>query len=191
MIDIANLANGRETVLVNSTNFAGRHFHQRISGFQCSKRRLLPGTARDLAATARSQFDVMNIRAQRNGAKRQRIPQIRRNIIPSINGRSNLKSIWREDVTQFAIGVFDESNARRAIRVVFNPNHFRRDTVLTAFKIDFAILVFVTAADMSRCQPTTVVATAAPFLRLKKTLFGAPLGNFIERRQRLETLRRR
>jgi hypothetical protein len=51
--------------------------------------------------------------------------------------------------------------------------------------------MFVTAADMSRRQPTTVVATAAPFLRLKKTFFWTPLGNFIERGQRLETLCRR
>jgi hypothetical protein len=51
--------------------------------------------------------------------------------------------------------------------------------------------MFVTAADMSRRQPTVVVATAAPFLRLKKALFRAPLRNFIEGRQRLETLRRR
>ena len=99
MIDIADLANGREALLVNPTNFAGRHFHQRISGFQRSKCGLLPGTARDLAATARSQFNVVNIRAQRNCAKRQRIPQIRRNIISGNNSRSNLKTIGRENLT--------------------------------------------------------------------------------------------
>jgi hypothetical protein len=59
--------------------------------------------------------------------------------------------------------------------------------MLVPFKIDFAILMFVTAADMSRRQPTVVVATAASFLRLKKTLFRTPLRNFFERRQRLET----
>ena len=81
--------------------------------------------------------------------KRQRIPQVRRNVISGLNGRSDLKSIRRENVTQFAIGVLDESNARRAIRVVLDAYHFRRDTVLAPFKIDFAIFVFVTAADMS------------------------------------------
>src|SRR4029453_3765957 len=53
MIDVANLANSREAVLMKPANFARRHFHQRVSGFQCSKRRLLPGTARDLAPPAR------------------------------------------------------------------------------------------------------------------------------------------
>jgi hypothetical protein len=62
--------------------------------------------------------------------------------------------------------------------------------VLAPFKIDFAILVFVTPADMARRQSTAVVATAALFLGLKKALFRTPFRNFIECRQRLETLRR-
>ena len=61
MIDIADLANSGEAVLVNPANFARRHFHQRITGFQSSKRSLLPGAARDLAAASRSQFNVVNI----------------------------------------------------------------------------------------------------------------------------------
>jgi len=61
MIDVANLANGREAVLVNPANFARGHFHQRVAGFDSSKRSLLPGTARDLAAASRSQFNVVNI----------------------------------------------------------------------------------------------------------------------------------
>jgi hypothetical protein len=35
------------------------------------------------------------------------------------------------------------------------------------FKIDFAIFMFVAAADVSRCHPTVVIAPAALFLRLK------------------------
>src|ERR1051325_7101027 len=58
MIDIADLANSRETVSVNAANFARRHFHQRVAGFECGKRGLLSGTACDLAASAGSQFNV-------------------------------------------------------------------------------------------------------------------------------------
>jgi hypothetical protein len=49
----------------------------------------------------------VNIRAQRNCAKRQRIPQIRGDIISGINSRSYLKSTRREIVNQFPIGIFD------------------------------------------------------------------------------------
>src|SRR5436190_7892146 len=93
MIDIADLTNRRETALVNSANFAGRHFYQRITSLERSKRCLLPGTARDLPSAAWSQFDVVNIGSERNCTKRQRVAQIRRNIIPGGNGRSNSKSV--------------------------------------------------------------------------------------------------
>jgi hypothetical protein len=63
--------------------------------------------------------------------------------------------------------------------------------MLTPFEIDFPILMFVTAADMSRRYPTVVVATTALLLRLKKALFRAPLRNRIESRQRFEPLSRR
>src|ERR1700758_2819128 len=99
MINVANLANGREAVLMNPANFPRRHFHERVPGFQCSKRRLLSGAARDLTATSRSQFNVVNICAERNGMKRERIPQVRSNVISGLNGRSDLKSIRRENVT--------------------------------------------------------------------------------------------
>ena len=99
MIDVANLANGREAALVNPPNFARRHFHQRVTGFKSSKRSLLTGAARDLPAASRSQFNVVNTCAERNCTERQRIPQIRRDIISGINSGSDFKSTRRENVT--------------------------------------------------------------------------------------------
>src|SRR4051794_39131559 len=189
MIDIADLTNRRETGLVNSADFAGRHFYQRITSLEGRKRRLLAGTARDLPSTARSQFDIVNIGSERNCAKRQRVAQVRRNIVPCRDARANLKAVRRENVTYFTIAVFNESNARRAIRVVLDADHFRRDAVFAPFEIDFAILLLVAAANVPRRQPTTVVAAAASFSRLNKSPFGTPLRNFIERGQRFETLR--
>src|SRR2546430_5974383 len=55
VIDVTDLPNRREAVLVNSANFAGRHFDERITGLERSERRLLPSTTRNLAATARGQ----------------------------------------------------------------------------------------------------------------------------------------
>src|SRR5215831_11779413 len=51
--------------------------------------------------------------------------------------------------------------------------------------------MFVAAADVSRRQPAIVVAAAGFFLRLEQASFRAPLRDFIESRQRLETQRRR
>src|SRR5262249_52940849 len=147
---------------------------------QRGERRLLPCTARNLPPTTRSQFNVVDIGSKRNCAKRQCIPQIRRNIIPSGNGSSDLKSVRCENVAYFAIGVFNESDAGRAVGVILNADPPRYDAVLVPFKIDFAIFLLVASANMPRRQPTTVVAAAASFFRLNESLFRTPFRNLIE-----------
>ncbi len=98
VIHVADLANRSETILVEPANFARGHLHQRVPRFEGGKRCLLPGGPRDLAAASRNQFDVVNVCAKRNGAKRQCISQLSRNIVSRCNGRSNLKPVWRENV---------------------------------------------------------------------------------------------
>ena len=71
VIDVADLADRRETGFVNPANFARRKFHQRVTGFAVTERRLLSGAARDLTAAAWSDLNVMNVRAERNRAERQ------------------------------------------------------------------------------------------------------------------------
>src|SRR6516162_4662884 len=149
VIDVANLADRRETVLVNPAHFTRRHLHQRVTAFEVIENRLLACAARDLSAAARTQFNVVNVRAERNRAQRQRIPEIRRNIVAGDNLGSDLKPIRSEDVAHYAIGELNKSDARRAIRVVFNADHFRGHTVFTTFEIDLAIMLLVTAADVT------------------------------------------
>src|SRR5439155_8556434 len=148
LIHVSNLANRGEAVFVNPSNFPGRHFHQGVTGLDVGQGRLLTSAARNLSAAARSQFNIVNVRAEGNGAKRQRISQLRRGIVPSSNHRSGSKSVRRENVTQFAIGIFDASYAGRAVRVVLNPDNLPCDTALAPLKIDLAIFLLMAAADV-------------------------------------------
>ena len=135
-----------------------------------------------LAATAGAQFDVMDTSAKGNRAKWQRVAQFRWSLISRNDGRSDLKAIWCENVTQFPIAVFNKPNARGAVRVVLNPDHLRRDAVLAPSKIDFSIFLLVAAADVSRRKSATVVASPGSFPRLKKPSLRPPLRDFIESR---------
>src|SRR6266513_4616254 len=132
----------------------------------------------------------MNVGAQRNRAKRQRVSQVGGDIVSGGDRRSHLQSTRCKDVTEFAVRVFDESDACRPVWVVLDPDNFCRDTVLASPKINLAIFLFVPAANVTRCKPAVAVATAALLLRFNKTLFRPPLCDFIERGQRLETERR-
>jgi len=191
MIDISHLANRCEAVFVNAADFSGGHFDQRITAFEVAQRCLLSGAARNLTAAARRQLDIVNVCAERNRAKRQRVPQIGRDIVAGRNCRSNAESVGRENVTQLAIRVFNESDARRTVRIVLDPHHLSDDSALAPYEIDLAIFLFVTTADVPRCEPAKIVTAAAFFLWLNEALRWAPLRDFIEARQRFEPQRRR
>src|SRR5205085_4026971 len=135
-----------------------------------------------LAATAGAQFDVMDTSAKGNRAKWQRIAHFRWSSISRNYRRSYSKTTWRENVTQFAIRIFNECNARGAVRIVLNPDHLRRDTALTPFKIHFAIFLLVAAADVPGGKSAPIVAAPGSFLRRNKTPLRTPLRNFFESR---------
>src|SRR5207248_9139385 len=71
VIDISDLSDRGETILVNATDFAGRHFYQRVTAFQVVQSRLLTGAARNLSAPTGTQLNVVNVCAERNRAERQ------------------------------------------------------------------------------------------------------------------------
>src|SRR6266513_1893945 len=131
----------------------------------------------------------MDVGAQRNCAKRQRVTKIWGDVVSGGDRRSHLQTIRCENVTEFAVSVFDESNARRPIWVVLDSENFCGDSVLAARKINLAILLFVATANVTRCETAVAVATAGFFLRLNKSPLRPPLCNFIESRQRLKAQR--
>src|SRR5207253_7785875 len=91
-----------------------------------------------------------------------------------------------EDVTDFAVAVFDEGDSGRAIWIVLDRQHLSRYAALLPFEINLAIFLLVPAAYVTRCQPPVGVTATGLFLRLYQTLFRSPLGNLLERGQSLE-----
>src|SRR5436305_3600516 len=127
MIDVADLANGRISVFVNTADLAGGQFHQRVTPFAVVQCRLLAGAPRNLAATSRSQFNVVDVSAEWNRAKRQRVSEVGRDILSGHDCRSNTESIRCKNVTQLAIRIFNKSDSRGTVRIILNPDYFRGD----------------------------------------------------------------
>jgi hypothetical protein len=59
-----------------------------------------------------------------------------------------LQPVWRKNVAQLAIRIFNESNSGGAVRIVLDPNNLGRNTTLAPLEIDFAILLLVTATQV-------------------------------------------
>src|SRR5687768_356565 len=60
VLDISDLADRCIRILVDLPDLAGRHLHQRITGFPVVQDDLLACAARNLAAPTWNQFDIVN-----------------------------------------------------------------------------------------------------------------------------------
>src|SRR6266705_4042089 len=132
----------------------------------------------------------MNVGAERNRAKRQRVPELRRDLIARSYLCAHHQTIGRENVTQFAIRIFNKRDPRGPIRVVLYCRHFGCAVALATFEIHFAIFLFMSAPNVARSESAVVIAAAASFLRLDKILLWLRLRDLVKRRNRLESQRR-
>src|ERR1700730_9037651 len=83
-----------------------------------------------------------------------------------------------QDVALLAVGVMQERQTRRAVRVIFNCRNLRRNAFLLTAEIDCAVLLLVTAAAMPDGDLTMRVASARALLRLDERFFRRLLGDF-------------
>ncbi len=74
-----------------------------------------------------------------------------------------------DDVTALAVGVTNQGDVRRTVRIVFQALNLSRDTVLVALEIDDAISLLVTTALMANGDTAIVVATGVLGLRFNQT----------------------
>ena len=73
VIEVADLADRRVALDVDLANLARRHLHRRVLAFLGDHLHRRPGAARDLAALARLQLHVVDLRAERDVLQRQRV----------------------------------------------------------------------------------------------------------------------
>src|ERR1700677_1306077 len=82
-----------------------------------------------------------------------------------------------QDVTLLAIGVVQKRQTRRAVRVIFNRSHARRNSLLLAAEIDGAILLLVSAAAVPHGDFAMRVAPASAILHRDQRFLRRLLGD--------------
>src|SRR5438034_8966502 len=69
VIDVPHLPNCGETVFVNPSNFAGKHFHQDVDGLDVTHRHLLTDAPRYVATASLPQSNFGNLCADGSDTK--------------------------------------------------------------------------------------------------------------------------
>ena len=114
-----------------------------------------------MAAPASLQLDVVNHRAHRDVLDRQRVADLGLSIWPRHHPIAHLQAHRRQDVALLAVGVDNQGDARRPVRVILNRIDPPRHTKLVALEIDDAIGLLVTATLVANGQSSLDVAPTA------------------------------
>ena len=147
----------------------------------------MPARTDHLAAATGHDLDVVDRRAERDVLERQRVADARLCLRPGDDSVTDVQAVGHEHVALLAVGVVQQADARRAVRVVLDRRQLRGHVVLVALEVDPAVEPLLAAAAMADGQATLVVAAADALLRLEQRLVRLVGRDLLERRPRLET----
>ena len=104
---------------------------------------------------------------------------------------AHLQADRLQDVALLAVRVGQQRDARRAVRVMLDRRHRRRDVALVALEVDDAVAPLVAAAAPPRRELAVVVAAAGLLQRLDQRLVRLGRRDLVERLDGLEPPARR
>src|SRR4051812_2734374 len=188
VIEVADLPDRGVALDENLAHFARRHLHGGVVAFLGHQLHRRSGAARDLAALARLQLHVVDQRAERNALQRQRVARQDVDRGTGHDRVAHLQADRMQDVALLAVGVGQQRNARRAVRVVLDRRHLRGHAVLVALEVDDAVHPLVAAAAPPRGELATVVAAARPVQLLDQRLVRLGGRDLVEGLDGLEAL---
>src|SRR5512137_813734 len=143
---VADFADGGAAIDQNAADLAGTQPELRVAALACQQ---LDGRARrprELRALARQHLDAVDRRAHGNVAQGQRVAHADRRLVPAHQLRADRQALGRDDVAALAVGVAQQRDVRRPVRVVLQALDLGGDAVLVALEVDDAIGLLVAAA---------------------------------------------
>src|SRR5262249_57129286 len=123
--------------------------------------RIGAGRARDLAALAELELDVVHDGADRNVAERHGIARLHVDMLARHDRIAGGDPLRRQDIGELAVLVLDERNEGGAVRIVFKPLDGRRHVELAALEVDLAVGLLVATTTETHGDAAIVVAAAA------------------------------
>ena len=191
VVNIGGYANRGFASLENLTGFTGRQLDDSVLAVARKQLRIGTGATYNLGTLTGTQFNVVNQRTERNFAQVKRVAQIGRDILAGNHLLAYLKTLGRQNISLFTIGVCQQSDTCRTIGIVFNGFYDSGYLILFAFKVNDTVLSFMTTADITHGSVTLVIATARFTEGNDQRFFGLGSRDFLKRAGASKTLTRR
>src|SRR5687768_7634292 len=123
VVEVAHLADGRHALDAHAAHLVRRQPDGGEAPFLGEQLRAASGAAHDLPAAAGDELDVVDLGAERYAAHRQRVADAGLDIGARRDPVADVQAVRQEHVSLLAVGVVQQADARRAVRVVLD----RRD----------------------------------------------------------------
>ena len=149
---------------MNLAHFAGLQAYAGIHTLARGELRRPAGAARQLAALAGLELDVVHRAADGDVPKRHCVARLDRRVGARTNLVAGLHALGREDVAALAILVQNQRQMRRTVRVVLQTLDDAGNPVLVTLEIDQPVALLVATADVPRGLPPGMVASSGPVL---------------------------
>jgi hypothetical protein len=172
VFDIADLAHRGSAFGTDPSNFAAGQSDLGPIALTGVENGRIPSTSAEFSAPAGDTFQIVNGHPNRNGRQRHAITDAGFHVVSADDPIAGLQTFRGQDVTQFAIVVFQERNSTGTIGVVLNVRHFRGDIVFVATEINSAVHPLVTAAAKASSDFALVVPSAGTMKRFEKGFLG-------------------
>src|ERR1019366_8565934 len=170
VLKVADLTDRGVAVHAHAPELARGHAKKRVRALLRHELRPSSGRARHLPAAARFELDVVHDCAERNRLERKRIPDHDVDRGSGDDRLADRETGGRHDVALLAVGVREEGDARRSVRVVLDRGDLRRNVVLVALEVDVAIALLVSAAPPPGREVAAAVAAAGLQLAARERL---------------------
>jgi hypothetical protein len=146
MFEITHLTNGGFTTERYQPNLTGREFNLCVFTFFGHELTITPGTSCHLPAMSDVQFNIVDMRSQRNNIKRKRVTDTNLGPFSRHQRIAHREILRREDIPFFTIYIMQKRNIGGSIWIILNKGYLGRDTILIPSEIDKSIGSFVTTA---------------------------------------------
>src|SRR4029453_19047912 len=128
------------------------------------------GRARQLAAFALLQLDVMHDGAYRHVGERHGVARLDVDLLARHDLVARLEALRRQDVGELAVGVLDQGDEGRPVGIVLQALDGRGDIELAALEVDQAQALLVTAAHVVAGDTAVVFGAAGLLLAARQRL---------------------
>src|SRR5687768_10568379 len=172
VIEVSDLADRRLALGVHPADLGAREAQQAEAALAGHQLHPGAGCAGQLPALPRLELHVVDRRPERDRGQRQRVAGLHVRARSGLDRVAHRQPVGGQDVTLLAVGVMDQSDVRRAVRIVFDGRHLAGNSVLVALEVDSPVATLVSTPAPAHRHMAVAVPPAARGFGLDQRALG-------------------